>query len=288
MVGQHQFGLLLFLKYMNGNGILDWPLCRSVLKLMNDIHNSTKHSVDNEEKLHSIMKSIDSIESLEIIRRKYEHDHLYDKAMDYIIKRVRPPPGRIQEDAAPKDLIFSTMADFIRIGELDKILRKHDSLSSKIGQDDILNVKIWESAICKLGHYGEWRALLALMAQLQSYRYYEWNDNIWLDLQSEAYVALIRSNQLERSKKLLKEMIANPNHVLSRSNILKAIVNKMQNCNSYVYISILVNSIVEVDGKLDDEYKIILKVFIENLNKSNVSTSNTSESDIRTLRQLIT
>jgi hypothetical protein len=125
------------------------------------------------------------------------------------------------------------------------------------------------------------------MEQLKSYRYYEWNDKIWLDLQSEAYISLIRSNQLQRSKALLKEMIANPNHVLSKADILKIVISKIQNYN-YVYIRILINDIVEVDGKLDNEYKMILESSINNLNNSNLNLSDSNISEtVKTLQQLI-
>jgi hypothetical protein len=290
MIDQHQFGLLMFLKYIDNNGTLDWPLCRSMMKLSDDINRNRRRQLDHDaEKLQNILKSIESIESLDSIKKKYENGNLHDKAMAYIVKRVRPLPG-IHNDVVPKDLIYQTMAEFVRIGELDKMLtylNKLEIFSSTAGQDDINRVRMWESTISKLGFYGEWRAVLALMEQLKSYRYYEWNDKIWLDLQSEAYISMIRSNQLQRSKALLKDMIANPNHVLSKADILKIIVSKIQNYD-HVYISILINDIVEVDGKLDNEYKMILESSINNLNNSNLNLSDSNISEtVKTLQQLI-
>ena len=82
-------------------------------------------------------------------------------------------------------------------------------------------------------------------------------------------------------------MIANPNHVLSKADILKIVVSKIQNYN-YVYIRILINDIVEVDGKLDNEYKMILESSINNLNNSNLNLSDSNISEtVKTLQQLI-
>ena len=248
---------------------------------MNDV---TKIHNNNNDEFYNIIKSIESMESIDIIRKKYENENLHEAAMAYIVNLVRPTLGRFNDDVVPKDLVHHTLAEFLRIGELDKILvylQKHDSMQT------CQDARLWEVTIAKLGNYGEWRAILAIMEQLQSYRFHEWNDNIWFDIQSEAYIGLMKSNQPERSKKLLKEMIKTPNAVISKDRIINKIVNKFQ--NNYLYISILINDILEIDGKLDDNCKVVLGNCIDTLIKSSVdsSSANISEIDIKRLQQLL-